>query len=244
MQSILLSIILFFSVFNFNSEAQFFDKLKKEANKILKKKDISKTFSKDEAAKAIKEALSKGVSKGTDLVSKTDGYFKNPEIKIPFPEEAKTVEKTLRKVGMGKKVDKAVETMNRAAEDAATEAKAVFLSTIKKMTVRDAVDIVKGEDDAATRYLEKNTTTTLTEKFRPIIEKSLQKVDGTKHWNSVMSAYNKIPFVDKINPDLTAYVTEKALFGLFVMIEKEEKDIRKNPVARTTDLLKKVFGGK
>jgi uncharacterized protein DUF4197 len=244
MKTILLFIILFVSVFSFKSEAQFFDKLKKEANKVLKKKDLSKTFSKDEAAKAIKEALAKGVSKGTDLVSKKDGYFKNTEIKIPFPKEAKTVEKTLRKVGMGKKVDKAVETMNRAAEDAATKAKEVFLTVIKKMTLKDAVNIVKGEDDAATRYLEKNTTNTLTEKFRPIIEKSLQKVDGTKHWNSVMSAYNKIPFVDKINPDLTAYVTEKALYGLFVMIEKEEKDIRKDPVARTTDLLKKVFGGK
>ncbi len=242
MAKFLVLTMLLFSVYGCKSNAQFFDKLKKDAEKIIKKKDITKAFSKDEAARAIKEALSKGISKGSDLVSKVDGYYKNPEIKIPFPKEAKTVESTLRKVGMGKKVDKAVETMNRAAEDAAKKAKDVFLSSIKKMTVSDAVGIVKGKNDAATRYLEKNTTSKLTSEFRPIIEKSLRKVDGTKHWNAMMTAYNKIPLVDKINPDLTAYVTEKALYGLFVMIEKEEKNIRKNPLARSTDLLKKVFG--
>lgn len=227
---------------NISANAQFFELLKQEVKKQGLLNDSDLKFSKEEAAKAIKEALSKGITKGTDLVSKKDGFFKNPEIKIPFPEDAKKAEKTLRKIGMGKEVDKAVKTINHAAEEASKEAKEIFIDAIKQMTVKDAVNIVKGNDDSATRYLEKTSTDNLKSKFSPIIDKALNKVGATKHWKTIMTAYNKVPFVDKINPDLEEYVTNKALEGLFIMIAKEEKEIRKDPIARTTELLKKVFG--
>jgi len=200
-------------------------------------------FSKEEAAKAIKESLENGTNSGTDVVSKPDGYFKNPEIKIPFPDDAKTVEQKLRSIGAGAKVDEAVLSINRAAELAGKEAKPIFIAAIKQMTVTDAINIVKGEEDAATRYLDKTTNAMLYEKFKPIIALALEKTGATKHWTTVFSTYNKIPLVKKVNSDLEDYATKKAIVGLFVMIAKEEKKIRQDPVARTSDLLKKVFGG-
>lgn len=199
-------------------------------------------FTKEEAANGLKEALIQGTSKGVDLLSKAGGYLKNPEIKIPFPEEAKNVEKKLRAVGLSKQVDEAVESLNRAAEKAAIEAKDIFVGAIKQLTITDAINIVKGDKDAATQFLQRGTTTSLNAKFSPIIESSLQEVGATRHWSTVMGSYNKIPFVKKVNPDLTAYVTQKAIEGLFVMIAKEELNIRENPTARATELLKKVFG--
>lgn len=198
-------------------------------------------FSKEEAAEALKEALAQGTSKGVDVLSKLDGYYKNPEIKIPFPAEAEAVESKLRALGLGNQVDQAVESLNRAAEDAAIEAKDIFIAAIKSLTITDAINIVKGEEDAATQFLERETTSSLEAKFSPIIESSLQKVNATKYWGDVMNTYNKIPLVKKVNPDLTAYVTEKAIDGLFVMIAKEELNIRQNASARTSELLKKVF---
>lgn len=199
-------------------------------------------FTKEEAANGLKEALIQGTSKGVDLLSKAGGYLKNPEIKIPFPEEAKNVEKKLRAVGLSKQVDEAVESLNRAAEKAAIEAKDIFVGAIKQLTITDAINIVKGDKDAATQFLQRGTTTSLNAKFSPIIESSLQEVGATRHWSTVMGSYNKIPFVKKVNPDLTAYVTQKAIEGLFMMIAKEELNIRENPTARATELLKKVFG--
>lgn len=197
-----------------------------------------------EVASGLKEALTKGVSKGSDEVSKTDGYFKNPEIKIPFPPEVKQVETTLRKLGMDKQVDEFILSLNRAAEDAAKEAKPIFVSAIKQMTIEDAWSILKGENNAATQYLEKTTSTQLKEKFKPIIKASLDKVNATKYYKDLITAYNKVPMVKKVNPELDTYATDKATDGLFVMIAKEEKNIRENPGARTTDLLKKVFSQK
>ena len=224
----------------FPAQSQLFDKLKKEANNLLG--NGTGSFTSDEAAKAIKEALISGVSKGSDKVSQVDGFFKNPEIKIPVPKEAKIVETSMKKIGMGAQVDKAVLSLNRAAEDAAKSAKPIFVDAVKGMTINDAVNIVKGDSTAATKYLKGKTTASLTKTFAPIIKSSLDKVDATKYWGEVMTTYNKIPFVQKVNPDLTQYVTQKAMDALFLMISREETLIRKDPVAQTTDLLKKVFG--
>ena len=143
---------------------------------------------------------------------------------------------------MGKKVDEFNESMNRAAERAASEAKPIFVTAIKSLTVKDAINIVKGANNAATIYLKNTTSPELIIKFQPIIKKSLDNVNATKYWSDLISAYNKIPLVKKMNPNLTEYVTDKAINGLFVMIAKEELKIRKDPLARTSELLKKVFG--
>jgi hypothetical protein len=195
-----------------------------------------------DAAGGIREALIQGTSEGVQTISKLDGYFGNPEIKIPFPAEAVSIEKSLRSLGMEKQVNQVVLSLNRAAENAAQEAKPIFVAAIKKMTITDAINIVRGNNDAATRYLEKNTTKELSGKFQPVIKTSLDKVNATKYWSDVINTYNAIPFVEKINPNLTEYVTNKALEGLFTMIAKEEMSIRKDPAARTTELLRKVFG--
>lgn len=229
--SILFSFILIFSC---SAEAQ----LLKKAKGLLGGKG---GFSKAEAADALKEAFIQGTGKGVNLLSQLDGYLGNPEIKIPMPAEAQNVEKKLRGIGLGKEVDKAIESLNRAAEDAAVEAKDIFVSAIKAMTITDALNIVKGNKDAGTRMLEAQTNKDLTAKFSPIIEASLSKVNATKYWSDVMGKYNKLPFVKKVQTDLTAYVTQKAIKGLFVMIAKEELNIRQNPAARTSALLKKVF---
>jgi hypothetical protein len=219
----------------FNTSAQI--TLKK-----LKKALEGESLTTEEVAQGLKEALTNGVSKGSDLVSQVDGYFKNPEIKIPFPPEVKQVETRLRQIGLGSEVDKFVLTLNRGAEDAAKEAKPIFVEAVRQMTIQDAWAILRGEQDAATQYLKKSTSASLKEKFKPIIQNSLNKVNATKYYGDLVNSYNKIPLVQKVNPDLDEYATDKAIEGLFVMIAKEEKNIRENPVARTTELLKKVFG--
>jgi hypothetical protein len=195
-----------------------------------------------DAADGIREALVKGTGESVSLVSKLDGYFGNPEIKIPFPESAKTIESKLRAIGLGSKVDEAILSINRAAEDAAKGAQPIFVHAITAMNISDAIHIVSGPNNAATQYLSKTTTPDLTAKFSPVIKTSLDKVDATRLWGELITAYNQIPFVTKQNPDLTAYVTDKAISGLFTMIAKEELKIRQNPAARTSELLKKVFG--
>lgn len=201
-------------------------------------------FTEKDAADAIKEALTNGTENSVKLVSNLNGYFGNPEIKIPFPKEAKEMESKLRSVGLGSKVDEFIVSMNRAAEDAAKQAAPIFVTAIKNMTITDAVNIVKGSDNSATKYLQTNTSPELNKKFQPRIRTSLNKVYATKYWKDLVDLYNRIPFVTKMNPNLTEYVTGKAIDGLFVMVAKEELKIRKDPVAQTTDLLKKVFGGK
>lgn len=234
-------LIIALIAFALPAKAQFFDNLKKKAEGILNNGSKG-SFTSEEAAKAIKEALVKGASNGTDILSQVDGFYKNPRVKIPFPPEAQKVESSLRQIGMGGEVDKVVLSLNRAAEDASKSAKDIFVDAIQSMTVDDAINIVKGDTNAATTYLKRKTTGKLTEAFSPIIQQSLDKVDATKYWGDAMNTYNKIPFVDKVNPDLKQYVTQKALDALFLMISQEESKIRKDPVARTTELLKKVFG--
>lgn len=217
-------------------DAQFLKNAKKLIN------SNNKGLTEKDAADGIKEALVNGTGEGVKQVSVLNGYWGNPEIKIPFPAEAKEMESKLRAIGMGKKVDEFNESMNQAAEKAASEAKPIFLTAIKEMTVRDAVNIVKGTDNAATMYLKNNTSPQLIDKFQPIIKTSLDNVNATRYWSDLITIYNKIPMVKKMNPDLPQYVTQKAIDGLFIMIAKEELKIRKDPVARTSELLKKVFG--
>lgn len=194
-----------------------------------------------EVGDGLREALIKGVNSGTSMLSQVDGFYKNPSVMIPFPPDVKKVEDKLRQLGLGNQVDRFVMTLNRGAEDAAAQAKPIFINAVRAMTIEDAWAILKGEPDAATQYLKRTTSGQLREKFKPVIQQSLDKVEATKYYGDVINTYNKIPFVDKVNPDLNAYATEMAMQGLFSMIAVEEKKIRENPVERTTELLKKVF---
>jgi hypothetical protein len=192
-------------------------------------------------ADGLKEALQIGVERSAVKLSSVDGFFKDAAIKILMPEEAKKVEQKLRSLGLGKVVDKAILGINRAAEDASKSAVTIFVNAVKQMSVKDAVKIFTGGDFAATNYLKDKTTITLTEAFRPIIEQSLSKADATKHWNTLFTTYNRFSKED-VNTDLSAYVTEKAMAGIFYQVSLEEQKIRKDPMAQTTDLLKNVFG--
>lgn len=194
-----------------------------------------------EIVAGLKEALSVGTQKSSQKLSTVDGFFKDAAIKILMPEEAKKVESTLRSVGMGNVVDKAILSLNRAAEDAAKGAGSIFLNAVRQMTITDAVNILRGGDFAATNYFKAKTTIALTESFRPVIQTSLKNVNATKYWNDVFSVYNQFSNT-KVNTDLAAYVTEKAMDGIFYQVGLEEQKIRKDPVARTTEILKKVFG--
>ena len=189
----------------------------------------------------LKEALVKGAEYSTASASKTDGYLKNLEIKIPFPPEIEKIETTLRNVGLNKPVDDFIMSINRAAEQAANEAKPLFVSAITSMTIEDAWGILKGDNHAATTYLRKTTSSQLAVKFEPIIDNALNKVNATKYYEDMSTQYNRIPFVTKVETDLTKYVGQKAIDGLFVLVAKEEEKIRKDPLARTTELLKRVF---
>lgn len=189
----------------------------------------------------LKEALVQGAGSSTSLASKLDGYYKNPQLKIPFPPEVKKVEDKLRSLGMGSQVDEFVMTLNRGAENAAIEAKPIFVEAIKGMTVQDAWGILKGEENAATNYLKSKTYSQLQDKFRPVMNSALDKSSATKYYGDIVNTYNKIPFIEKVNPNLEEYATAKALDGLFLLVAQEEKNIRQDPVARTTELLKKVF---
>lgn len=200
----------------------------------------STNLSAEEIAGGLKEALIKGTEKGTRQLSQTDGFFKDAVLKILMPPEAVKVESTLRKFGLSRQVDAAILSMNRAAEDAAISAAPIFIKAVKEMSFQDAMGILKGGDHAATRYLQQKTTAPLTEAFRPVIEASLEKVNATRHWNTIFTSYNKFSN-EKVNTDLAAYVTERAMAGIFHMVAIEEQKIRQDPAARTTDLLKKVF---
>lgn len=201
-----------------------------------------KPLSNQEVIDGLKQALSIGSQNASGTASKVDGYFKNPKIKIPFPPSAAKMEKQLRSIGMSKQVDQFILTMNRAAEDAAKQAAPIFVDAVKGMTITDGMNILRGADTAATGYLRQRTSTTLHSKFKPVIRTATQKVEVTKYWNPLITAYNRIPMVEKMNPDLEEYITQMGLSGLFFLVAQEEIKIRKDPAARVTDLLKKVFG--
>lgn len=195
-----------------------------------------------EVIRGLKEALSIGANKAARKASKLNGFYKNPRIRIPFPPEAQKVKATAEALGMKKQVDEFVRTLNRAAEEAAKKAAPIFLDAIKGMTIQDGFDILRGSDDAATAYLKRKTTAPLTREFKPVVGRAIDKVHVTRYWNPIVTRYNQVPFVKRVNPDLDAYVTERALAGLFKLIADEEKKIRKDPAARVTELLRKVFG--
>lgn len=217
--------------------------LKKAGGLFNKVKKGNNPLTTEEIVSGLKEALSVGSRNSSDKLSAVDGFFANAAIKVLMPAEAKKVESTLRGVGMGHIVDKAILSMNRGAEEASKSAAPIFLNAIKQMSFQDALGILKGSDSAATSYLKSKTFTELSNVFRPIIEEALRKTEATKYWKDVFASYNKLPTTfKKINPDLSGFVTEKALSGLFYQVALEEQQIRKNPAARVNDLLKKVFG--
>jgi hypothetical protein len=231
---------LFFGSILFPSSAS--AQLKKVLDKVSQATGRSSNPSPIEMAMGLKEALGKGTGIGIDRLSMENGFLGNAAIKLPFPEEAIQVERALRKVGMGNLCDQLISSINRAAEDAVKEARPLFTQAIKEMTFKDVQGILLGTDRAATDYLQRSTTAGLKVKFAPPIQASLHKVGATAHWETVMSRYNKIPLVKPVTTDLTAYVTEKALQGLFVEIAKEELALRKNSNLRSSPLLQKVFG--
>lgn len=191
----------------------------------------------------LKEALSVGTKNASSQVSRVDGFYKNNLIRIPFPSDARDMKTTLERMGMKKQVAAFEKQLNRAAEDAAKKAAPIFLAAITSMTINDGLTILKGRDNEATQYLQKATTAQLVKEFRPIIAASMKKVHITRYWNPLFSTYNKVPLVKKVNPNLDDFVTDKAIEGLFLMVASEELKIRKDPQARITDILKKVFGG-
>ena len=186
----------------------------------------------------LREALKVG------KLNKTNGFFTNQLIKILMPPEAKKIESTLRSFGFNKQCDNLILSMNRAAEDAAGQAVPIFVNAIMHMTINDGLSILRGGNNAATNFLKQATSSALTTAFRPVIENSLKKVDATRYWSDVFTTYNKLPITrNKVNTDLAAYVTERALNGLFTTVAEEEANIRQNPSARVSGILQKVFGG-
>jgi hypothetical protein len=211
------------------------------ANQVINQQGNPNILSTQEIVSGLKQALTIGTQNSSDKLSAVDGFFANAAIKILMPPEAKDVESTLRKVGLGSVVDKAILSMNRAAEDAAKSAAPIFINAVKQMTITDALGILQGGDFAATNYFKQKTTGDLTAAFRPVIDKALDKVDATKYWSDVFTVYNRFAS-KKVNTDLGAYVTGRAIDGIFYQVGIEEQKIRKDPAARVTELLKKVFG--
>ena len=202
---------------------------------------VNSALSKDDVSKGLKEALTVGTNNSVGIATKTDGFFKNPMIKIPFPPESKAMETKLRKMGMTKQVDKFVMTLNRAAETASKDAGPIFVGAIAAMSIGDGMEILKGKEDAATQYLRSKTKADLKTKMLPVVKSAIEKVEVMKYWTPLAGTYNKIPGVQKANPDLNDYTTDRTLEGLFKLIAVEEKKIRTDPSARTSDILKKVF---
>ncbi|WP_324069546.1 MAG: DUF4197 domain-containing protein [Flavobacterium sp.] len=198
-------------------------------------------LSQAEIGNGLKEALNNGIAKQVSKLTATDGFFKNEAVKILLPEELQTVDKKLRQIGMSKLADEGLKVINRAAEDAVKEATPIFVDAVKQMTFTDAKNILMGNESSATTYLQNTTSTALYTKFNPVIKNSYTKVGADKVWKEIITKYNSIPLVKKVNPDLTDYNTKKAMEGVFKMIAVEEKDIRTNLASRSSDLLRKVF---
>ena len=214
-------------------------------NKLLSKttQTATGTPTDQEISSGIKEALQQGVIKSSDQLSALNGFFGNAAIKILFPPQAQKAEATLRKLGLSKLCDNVILSLNRAAEDAAKEAKPIFISALKQMSVKDAANILLGSSDAATQYFKRTTTDSLASKFRPVVHQSLDKVGASQYYSQAVTAYNKVPFtMNKVDPDIENYVTQKAISGLFLEIAQQELQIRQNISSRPTALLQKVFG--
>ncbi|WP_242135383.1 DUF4197 domain-containing protein [Aestuariivivens marinum] len=198
-------------------------------------------LSQAEIAAGLRQALNFGIDKQVTKLTQTDGFYKNELVKILLPEELHKVDKALRDIGLSKLADEGLKVLNRAAEDAVKEATPIFVDAVKDITFTDAKNILLGSDDAATQYLNSKTQTTLYGKFHPVIKNSLSKVGADQIWKNLINKYNTIPFTADVNPDLTDYVTNEALKGVYTMIAVEEKEIRTKIASRTTNLLRKVF---
>lgn len=194
-----------------------------------------------EIASGLQEALQLGIDKQVTKLTQKDGFFKNELVKIVLPEELQKVDKTLRNIGLGQLADEGLKVLNRAAEDAVSEATPIFVDAVKGISFTDAKSILLGADNAATQYLTQATENSLYNKFHPVISSSFKKVGADKIWKNLITKYNSIPLTADVNPDITEYVTQEALSGVYTMIAIEEKDIRTKVSSRTTDLLKKVF---
>jgi hypothetical protein len=212
------------------------DVIQKQAGSILTPPTESEMVS------GLKQALEVGTGDAVSFLNKPGGYLDNARFKIPFPPDAMRVAEKARELGLGKQVDEFITRMNRGAEDAAAEAKPIFISAVKEMTIVDAKNILLGADNSATMYFDGKTRNPLVSAFSPKIKASLDKYEATKYWTTITSAYNKVPFVKPVETDLVKYATNKALDGLFLKLSEEEKEIRDNVSARTTGLLQKVFG--
>lgn len=223
------------------SHAQLGGLLDKAKSKVSEVTGSSTAISNTDIASALKEALNQGVKEQVTKLTAEDGFYKNEMVKILLPEELQKVDKTLRSVGMGDLADKGLVVLNRAAEDAVKEATPIFVNAITSMSFTDAKNILMGDDRSATTYLENTTSTQLYQKFSPVVKTSLDKVGADEVWATIIEKYNSLPLTKDVNPNLTDYVTSKAMDGVFTMIAVEEKDIRTDLSSRTSDLLKKVF---
>lgn len=230
--------LLFATILFVSADAQTL--LDKAKNTIGGKSNLTE----EEAGGGVKEALNNGIQSAVAHLNKPDAFFKSELYKVLLPPEAQKMEKTLRDIGLGKMCDDAIEAINRGAEDAVGFATPIFVNAIKQMTVTDALKLVTGGKNSITEFFRSKTSAQLKEAFLPVIQTSLEKVNATKYYDDAVNRYNKVPFVKKMNPDLADHVADKTLFALFDRIGVEEANIRSNPAARTTDLLKKVFGGK
>lgn len=192
-------------------------------------------------AGGLKEALNNGISKQVTKLTAVDGFYRNEAVKILLPEELRKVDSGLRRIGLGSLADEGLKVLNRAAEDAVKEATPIFVNAVRNMTFTDAKTILMGDESSATSYLQNSTSTALYGKFNPVIKNSFTKVGADKVWSNIITKYNSIPLVRKVNPDLTDFVTNQALNGVFKMVAVEEKNIRTDLSARTSVLLQKVF---
>ncbi len=232
-------LLLSFILLNFTVNAQGLNGLLKKASNLVN--ESGSGLSSQDIANGLKEALTIGAEKGCVNLSKSDGFFKNAALKILMPPEAQKIESTIRGLGMNQLADDFILSMNRAAEDACNTAAPIFVKAIKEMSITDGINILKGNETAATTYLKSKTEMDLKASFSTIIKTSLDKVDATKYWEKIINTYNAIPLTKKMNPDLTAYVTDKSMNGIYSEIASQEKEIRANPMARTSALLKSVF---
>lgn len=192
-------------------------------------------------AGGLRQALDFGIDKQVSKLTQKDGFYNNSLVKILLPEELLIVDQTLRNIGLGNLADEGIKILNRAAEDAVKEATPIFVEAVKDITFNDAKNILLGNDQAATTYLKSKTNQALYSKFNPVIQNSFSKVGADQIWTNIINRYNSVPFVNKVNPDLTDYVTTEALKGVYKMIAVEEKKIRTNLNSRTTTLLQQVF---
>jgi Protein of unknown function (DUF4197) len=242
MKNLIATVLLLSSLLGFSQKTKISLNKDSIAKKLKNLKNIVPTkLSNEEVIKGLKEALSIGTNNSSQTAGKLDGFYKNPNLFIPWPEEAVEVKNKLTSLGLSSKVEEFEMSLNRAAEEAALNAAPIFLNAITSMNLQDGFSILKGTDTAATNYLRKSTYEPLKDKFLPTVQAAIAKVQVTSYWNPLISTYNKIPFVKKQNPDLDQYVTNKAINGLMLLIANEEKNIRNNPAARVSDLLKKVF---